>query len=377
MSYPFIFGNNYETATPYTDMQILEKGTREYNKDTPNYYIENPNSMRIDIKNICFRGEFKNHSQEELRIADYLIKKKNNMFNPTFSNNIGTGFFKPQFNATQINIGNTSPFSYNAPTPVNNPFTQNTTQNLSPFTQNVTNPFSNTTNTQYNPFQSNTNNTTLNTTTNTNTIFNPFQTNNNTNNITNLFSNNNNTNNQTNNIFSPFNTTTNQPNPFVIQATNISNTNTQNTNPFGLPANNNNTNIFNNNNNNTNIFSNNNTNQTNFFQPQQQNIFQSPFTSNNIVNNNNNTIVNNPFINYTNTQQQQNTNQINQQSNFFTCYCCPIIPHSSIGESHIMKLNELNNRLYLEKNKLLVEQFNQNDLIYQNDINESRIIFPK
>ena len=27
MSYPFLCGNSYETATPYTDAQLLEKGT--------------------------------------------------------------------------------------------------------------------------------------------------------------------------------------------------------------------------------------------------------------------------------------------------------------------------------------------------------------
>lgn len=338
MSYPFLYRNSYETATPYTDAQLLEKGTREYNKDVPNYYTENPSSQRIDIKNICFRGEFKNHSQEELRIADYLIKKKNSMLNPTFSSGIGNGFFKPQFNANQINIGTASPFSFNAPTPVNNPFTQTTTQNQT-----------------YNPFSS------TNTTSNSSTIFNPFQSNS-TNNISNLFNNNNNnTTTTTNNIFSPFSTTVNNTNtnPFVIQATNISNANMQSSNPF--TNNNNNTNIFNKNNNNTNtnIF---NSNQTNFFQPQQP-LFQSP-TSN----------LNPPVNPFLPSQQPQQLP--NEQSNFFTCYCCPIIPHSAIGESHIMKLNELNTKLYLERNKMLINQFSS-DFAYQNELNESRFIFPK
>ena len=360
MSYPFLCGNSYETATPYTDAQLLEKGTREFNKDVPNYYTENPNSQRIDIKNICFRGEFKNYSQEELRIADYLIRKKNSILNPTFG--IGNGFFKPQFNATQINIGTTSPFSFNAPTPVNNPFTQNATQNASPFTtQNMSNPFSNQT---YNPFSSSTVNTSANSS---NTIFNPFQSNNNTNNISNLFNSNNNNSATTNNIFSPFNNNTtanNHTNPFVIQATNISNSTMQSSNPF---SNNNNTNIFNTNttnNNNTNIFSNN-SNQTNFFQPQQT-IFQPPTPTYT-------TTVTNPFI----PSQQQSETQINQQSNFFSCYCCPIIPHSALGESHIMKLNELNTKLYLERNKMIVNQFNPDDLIYPNELTESRFVFPK
>lgn len=373
--YPFSFSSQ---PTPYTDSQILEKGTTEYKKGITNYFIELISGQKetSNMMNVCYRTEYKNYSQEELRIADYLIKKRNQASNSSFNflgnnttTNISGPFFKRQFDPSSIfiNNGGLNNNMFSASTPVNNsPFsllnTNNTTNN-NPF--NLKHPFSN------NIFNSNNQQNTAKT--------NPFllQSNstNNSNN-TNYFNSNfnfnaNNNNNSTtkngSNIFTGFftNNKDNRQNPFILQANNIQ---TNNNSIFSNSTNNNSFNLngsLNNNQNNTNIFlnnSNNNANENSIFQNNNVSIFNQPiFPSNNNVNNTSNILYNfnNSYSNYS-TGGNANPFFINGENrkidptNFIHYHCCPIIPRSSIGEQQIMKLNEINNELYLERNKIIL-----------------------
>lgn len=381
--YPFSFSSQ---PTPYTDSQILEKGTTEYKKGITNYFIELISGQKetANMMNVCYRTEYKNYSQEELRIADYLIKKRNQASNSTFNffgnnnnTNVSGPFFKSQFDPASININNggiNNNNIFSASTPVNNsPFSllnsNNTSNNNNPF--NLKSPFSNnifnsnnqTNTTNTNPFlpQSNVTNTT-NTSNNTNFFNSNF----------NLNKNNNTTQNGSN-VFPGFltnNSNTNQ-NPFVLQATNIQ---TNNNNIFSNQSNNNPFNPngnLNNNQNNTNIFFNNHNNSTNsnpifqnnnisIFNQPNQSIFSNSNNSNNFNNNNNITHnYSNPYPNYSygsnvNPFFINGENRRIDQANFIHYHCCPIIPRSSIGEQQIMKLNEINNELYLERNKFIL-----------------------
>ena len=82
--YPFSFSSQ---PTPYTDSQILEKGTTEYKKGITNYFIELISGQKetANMMNVCYRTEYKNYSQvaKHFDVSDNAVRKWTNKYNIT------------------------------------------------------------------------------------------------------------------------------------------------------------------------------------------------------------------------------------------------------------------------------------------------------